>query len=155
MHDSWDKYTPEEVLLETWEQYFLENPDSLAAAGINKCVDATTGFKYYKTGDPLIDRLEEAFGRGELPDLDEAFGNVKGGTDIFRSEIWQDNEGNAIVPNMEAPKVVTWSDKGEKINEAGNKVEIADFTSDDWLEQGLEDDPFLKGLAKQWGITNG
>lgn len=143
------------MLLETWEQHLFENPDSMESRGINKCVNNVTGYKYYKTGDEIIDKLEEAFARGEDPDLNAAFAHIGEGVSIFRSDLWSDPNGGVVIPDMTAPKVVTWSDKGEKMSEAGNKVEIADFSSDDWLKQGLEDDPILKGLAKKLGVANG
>jgi hypothetical protein len=153
-HQRFEDYTPEEMMVEAWEQYLLENPDSLEANGIDKCVNSATGYKYYKTGDPIIDMLEAAYSRGEDPDLNEAFGDVPDGVDIFRSDQWEDLDGKKTVPIMEPPKV-TWNENGEKISEAGHKVDVADFSSDDWLKQGLDEDPILKSLAKEWGINNG
>jgi hypothetical protein len=153
-HPRFEDYTPEEIMVEAWEQFLFENPESLEAKGIDKCVNNVTGYKYYKTGDPIIDKLEAAYARGEDPNLDEAFGVVPDGVDIFRSDVWTDEEGKKLLPVTEPPKV-TWNENGEKISEAGHKVDVADFSSDDWLKQGLDDDPILKSLATKWGIDNG
>jgi len=153
-HQRWEDYTPEEAVLEAWEQHLYENPKSLEAHGIDKAVNQETGEKYYITGDPVIDELERAFGRGEDPDLNAAFSGQDTGVDISRLPLWVDDGGSQHVPNTQAPRF-EYNEHGEKVSDSGGKVDVANFQSDDWVKQALDDDPILKNLASRWGIDNG
>ena len=145
-HDRYEDYTMEEILLETWEQHYFENPNSLELKGISKKVNPRTKYSYYVTGDPVIDGLEQEFAEGRTPDLEKAFGHIKNGPDIFRSPIFQGRGGQPVVP-IQRPEVVKKNEKGEKITEAGTRVEHDDFRSDQWVRDALDDDPVLKAMA--------
>ncbi|MGZ3772941.1 MAG: hypothetical protein ACXVCN_04490, partial [Bdellovibrio sp.] len=80
-YDRFEDYTPEEAVLELWEQHYYKNPNSLEMQGLQKLTSARTGQKYYKTGDATLDAMEEAFARGETPDLSKL--DVDDGEDIF------------------------------------------------------------------------
>lgn len=160
-YEKWDDYTPEEMILEAWEQWYLDNPDALELKGIIKKKNPKTGYTYYSTGDPLIDELEKAFSRGETPDLISAFGHIKGGKDIFRSPVFVHSEntvrGNSI-GEAEAPRKgyegVQENRKGEKIDVAGAKVKHDDFTSDEWIKDALNEDPVLKAMQEKLGVKD-
>lgn len=159
-HPSYDDYTPEEVLLELWEQFYFENPESVELQGIHRRRNAQTGYVYYATGDPLLDELEEAFGRGERPDLSTLNG-PGGGRDVFREPVFVHSErgpgfkaGQPIAPQSGLQGVQESAD-GAKITAGGAKVHHTDFTSDDWLKAKLEDDVALKAFAEQFGGKGG
>lgn len=155
-YPSFADYTPEEALLELWEQYYFENPDNIEMKGITKRRNATTGYSYYVTGDPLLDQLEEAFGRGERPDMSVLDG-PGGGKDIFREPVFVHTEkgpgfssGQPAVPQIGLQGVQD-APGGAKITASGAKVHHTDFSSDDWLKSKLEDDVALKALAGKLG----
>lgn len=145
-YDHFDEYTIEEMLLETWEQYYLDNPNHLELKGIHKRINEKTKYSYYVTGDPLIDALEKQFAEGKVPDLQAAFGHIKNGQDIFRSPVFKGRGGQEIVP-VQRPEVVKKNEKGEKITEAGARIEHDNYNSDEWVKEALDDDPVLKAMA--------
>jgi hypothetical protein len=151
-YSSFGDYTPEEVMLELWEQFYFENPESVELHGLYKRRNAKTGYSYYVTGDPVLDQLEEAFGRGERPDLSVLDG-PGGGRDIFREPVFMHTEkGPGFKPGVPvAPQQglqgVQETQEGAKITAGGAKVSHTDFSSDAWLKAGLEDDLALKALA--------
>jgi len=149
-YNSFDLYTPEEALLELWEQHYWENPDSLDLKGIIKKADEKTGYFYYQTGDPLIDELEEAFGRGEVPDMEKAFAHIKDGPDIFEMETFQTQKGQAIAARTRFEGMQT-NEKGETITAAGTKVKHCDYSSEEWMKNALDEDPVLKKMAEKMG----
>lgn len=155
-YERFEQYTPEEALLELWEQFYYENPKNVELAGIYKRTNAQTGYAYYKTGDPMLDALEEAFGRGECPDLSVL--NCPEGKDIWRERIFEHDKKNictpegAVVPARVGFQGVRKTKDGEKINEVtGAKIKGTDFTNDEWLKD-FEEDEFLKQLAAKQGI---
>jgi len=156
-YDRFDDYTPEEAALELWEQFYFENPKSVELAGIFKRKNPKTGLTYYRTGDPELDQLEEAFGRGEFPDMDVLA--CPDGADIWRRPVFVHDKKNIAAPegSTVAPVVgfqgVKENEKGEKINPVtGGKIHGTDFTSDDWLKN-FEEDEFLKKFATKQGLT--
>lgn len=152
MHKDFGDYTPEEMLLEAWEQFYYEHPDHLEMKNIFKRKNPKTGYAYYKTGDPVLDELEEAFGRGETPDL--SIIDVAPGPDIFRSAVFQSNDGRVIRPRT-GLQGVQENEKGEKITVAGAKVEHENFqSSDDWVKEMLKGDPTLQMLAEKTGMSD-
>lgn len=160
-YQSPDAYTPEEILLELWEQFYFENPENIEMKGIQKRRNAKTGFSYYVTGDPLLDAMEEAFGRGEKPDMSILDGNG-GGRDVFREPVFVHSEqvvggvraGTPVAPQMGLQGVQEMPD-GAKITAGGAKVHHTDFSSDDWLKHKLDDDEALKALAAKLGGSSG
>lgn len=154
-YDSFDEYTTEEMLLETWEQWYFENPSSLDLKGISKKVNARTGYKYYETGDPVLDELERQFSEGKLPDLEAALGHIKNGENIFNSPVFKGQGGQPVIPKTKAPEVVHKNQKGEKISEAGSKIQHDNFDSDEWLNEALQEDPVMKAWeAKMKGLND-
>lgn len=150
-YPSFDLYTPEEALLELWEQHYYEHPDSVELSGVYKRRNAQTGYAYYATGDSLLDKIEEAFGRGETPDLSVFDG--KGGRDIFREAVFVHDKkgpgfktGQAVAPESGLQGVQERAD-GAKITAGGAVVSHTDFSSDEWLKKALEDDTALKAFA--------
>jgi len=142
-----DEYTPEEMLLETWEQYYYENPANLEMNGIFQRKNSATGYKYYVTGDPVIDALEKEFAEGKVPDLEKAFGHIKNGPDFFRS-YYRNN-----IPAEKLYQDVKKNEKGEKISEAGTKVEVDQYKgSDEWVKDALTEDPVMKLMAEKLGV---
>ena len=162
MFDHFDEYTPELAMLEAWEQFYYENPDHLEMKGIHKMKNAKTGYTYYKTGDSTIDRLEEAFSRGETPDLEAEFGDIKGGSDIFRENIFvhqhesaeQGFEAGQKVAPRTGYQGVKEDASGAKLTVAGTKIQHDDYKSDQWLKEALEEDPVLKMMAEKMGVTD-
>lgn len=151
-YPSFDHYTPEEALLELWEQHFYENPNAVDFAGIHKRKNRATGISYYVTGDPVLDELEAAFGRGERPDMSVLNGKG-GGRDVFRAPVFTHSQrgpgfeaGQAVAPHSGLQGVQEGPD-GAKITAGGAKVTHTDFTSDDWLKASLEEDSGLKAFA--------
>lgn len=156
----YDQYTPEEVLVELWEQYYFEHPDSVEMHGIIKRRNAQTGYSYYRTGDPLLDQFEEAFGRGECPDM-SVLNNGGGGVDIFREPVFVHTErgpgfkpGQPVAPQQGLEGVQETKD-GAKLTAGGAKVHHTDFSSDDWLKAKLDDDVALRALADKLGGSGG
>ena len=160
-HTVFGDYTPEELVLESWEQYYFETPNSLDLKGIHQKVNAKTGLKYYQTGDPVIDAFEEAFSRGETPDM-SSLNQYKGGQDIFRSPVFHHtqktpygaNPGDTVTPRKGLQGVQETA-SGDKITVAGAKVEHDDYSSDAWVKQALEDDPALRALSEKIGLPHG
>lgn len=148
-------YPLDEAILEAWEQFYYEHPDSLELKGIVKRKNPRTGYAYYSTGDKLLDRLEEAFGRGETPDLEKVFAHIQDGPDIFRKEVFVDGGGESFAPRRGASPVVQTEAKGETMGRESPKIQEDDFTSDRWVEDALRDDPVLKGLAERMGKLGG
>jgi hypothetical protein len=147
-YDHFDEYTLEEVVLENWEQFYFENPDHLELKGISKKINERTKNTYYVTGDPVIDALEREFSEGRVPDLQAAFGHIKNGQDIFRSPVFKGRGGQEIVP-VQRPEVVKKNEKGEKITEAGTRVEHDNYNSDEWLKEALAGDDVLRRMAEK------
>lgn len=145
-HPHFNDYTQEEAILESWEQFYFDNPDSLEMKGIIKKQDPNTGYKYYQTGDPVIDELEKVFASGGIPDLEKAFGHIKNGESIWKHPVFQ---GGKHVPSEPTPKVVKKNEKGEKITEAGTKLEHDNFKSDDWVKEALQNDPVLQSWEQK------
>lgn len=153
-------YTPEEALLELWEQFYFENPDNIEMQGISKRRNPQTGYTYYVTGDPLLDELEEAFGRGENPDM-SVLDDGGRGADIFREPVFMHSEkgpgfkpGQPVAPQQGLSGVQEMAD-GAKITAGGAKVTHTDFSSDDWLKAKLDEDGSLKALAGKLGGSGG
>lgn len=145
-YNSFEEYTREEATLESWEQYLFEHPQDLENQGISQKNNPKTGYKYYSTGDPLIDELERQFSEGKTPDLEKAFGHIKNGPEFFRSYY------GAKVPVAETLKNVKKDSTGAKISEAGTKIQVDDYKkSDEWLKEALEEDPVLKAMAEKLG----
>lgn len=152
-YEHFDKYLPEEMILELWEQYYFEHPDDVSLKGVVKKTNAETGYAYYETGDPFIDELERQFGEGGCPDLNAAFeGKIHGkAPSIFRAPVFYDEEMQPYVP-FPSHKVTT-TQKGDKIDQAtGDKVEVTDFKNENW---NAEDDPILAAFAKKLGVKDG
>lgn len=159
-YPSFDNYTPEEALLELWEQYFFEHPDSLEMKGILKRKNAQTGYAYYVTGDPVLDAIEAAFGRGENPDL-SVLNTKKGGRDVFREPVFVHTEkgsgfepGMPVVPQQGLKGVQTAPD-GAKITAGGAQVHHTDFSSDELVKAMLAEDTAFKALAAKLGGKGG
>lgn len=155
-YDKFEDYTPEEAVIETWEQYYLSNPDSIELKGIYKRKNKKTGYSYYVTGDPLLDKMEEAFGRGETPDL--RILDRKGGKDIFRAPVFTHTEnvvgGRGSIGDTFAPRSggqgVQINKEGDKISASGSKIKHDDYkNSDDWIKDMLKDDPGLAAIAEK------
>jgi hypothetical protein len=145
-YEDFGEYTREEATLESWEQHLYENPRDLENQGISQKKNPKTGYKYYTTGDALIDDLEKQFSEGKVPDLDKAFGHIKNGADFFRTYY-----GGKISTDV-AFKQVKKDASGEKISEAGTRVEVDNYKkSDEWLSEALSDDPVLKKMAEKLG----
>jgi len=160
-YQSFNDYTPEEIILETWEQFYFEHPDSLELKGINKKKNTKTGYTYYSTGDALLDQFEEAFGRGETPDL-SALNNSETGKDIFREPVFTHTEhvvggdarpGDVVIPRK-GFEGVQENEKGEKITVAGAKIQHEDYSSEEWLKKALQEDPGLKAIADKIGVND-
>ena len=66
--DEYLRYTPEELIVEFFEDYFESHP----AEQLQRQVHETSGQPYFVTGDPLIDKWEREIAEGREPDLDEA-----------------------------------------------------------------------------------
>jgi len=156
-YDSFDEYTPEEITLEMWEQWYYEHPESLEIKGIFKKRNSSTGYSYYETGDPLIDSLEQAFGRGETPDLEEVFGHIQGGKDIFRDAVFEHDQSSGVQGFQAGEKVaprsgyegVQENEKGEMVAVDGTKVSHDDYSSDEWVASALKEDPILKAFEEK------
>lgn len=153
-YPSVDDYTLEELLLELWEQFYFETPDSVELKGITKRRNPQTGYTYYVTGDPLLDQFEEAFGRGERPDMSILDG-PGGGPDVFREPVFVHDKagpgfapGQAFAPEQGLQGVRETAD-GAKITAGGAKVTHTDFSNDDWIKAKLGDDDVLKALASK------
>lgn len=144
-HPRFEDYTPEEIVLEMWEQHYFENPDSIELRGVSRRRDPKTGFVYYVTGDPLIDSYERAFARGEVPDMGE-LSAVKPGRDIFRAPVFVGRDGSPVAAQTGLQGVREGAG-GETIA-AGAKVSHTDFRSDEWLGKALAEDTALKALAE-------
>jgi hypothetical protein len=158
-YDRFELYTPEEAILELWEQYYYENPKNVELAGLYKRHNPATGYAYYKTGDPELDKLEEEFGKGNCPDLSVL--ECPEGVDIWRQPVFVHDQHNiaqpegAVVSARTGFAGVQKTAQGEKINTAnGAKIDGTDFTNDEWLKE-FEEDEFLKRLADKQGIKNG
>lgn len=149
-YPSFAAYTPEEALLEIWEQHYFENPDSLELKGIVKRKNPQTGATYYVTGDPVIDALEEAFGRNEVPDL-SVLTPASRGQDIFRAPVFQHSEGSLAGHTVSAEmglQGVQETPDGAKMTAGGAKVHHTDFSSDAWLKAHLDEDLAAKALGE-------
>ncbi len=66
--DEYLRYTPEELIVEFFEDYFESHP----AERLERQVHEASGQPYFVTGDPLIDKWEREIAEGREPDLDEA-----------------------------------------------------------------------------------
>jgi len=64
--DEYLRYTPEELLVEFFEDYFESQPDQQLRRG----VDERSGQTYFVTGDPDIDQWEREVAAGHEPDYD-------------------------------------------------------------------------------------
>lgn len=60
-------YTPEDLLLEFFEDYYADHPERR----VERRTHEATGAQYAVTGDPLIDKWEREIAEGREPDLDE------------------------------------------------------------------------------------
>ena len=66
--DEFLRCTPEEMLIEFFEDWYLDHPDRQARTEVHERTDV----EYHVTGDPLVDRWEREIAEGKEPDLDEA-----------------------------------------------------------------------------------
>lgn len=145
-YDRFEDYTPEEALLEVWEQYYFKNPDSLEMQGLSKRVHAQTRQKFYVTGDPVIDAIEEAFAKGEMPDLSVL--QTQDGENIFKSNVFgKSGKLNAAVGEQA-------ESKSEKMEQASSKVSVDNFKSNNWISDALDDDPEMKAMFEKLGVPN-
>lgn len=131
-YDHFLDYTDEELIQEAWEIYFYNHPDDIRTKNVKKRYNKETGAVYYQVGDEIIDQLEEAFSRGDTPDLDAAFSFVEDGPSIW-SMPWFDG----------AP--------AEIMGDESDEIKI-DFAGEDWLKQGIDDDPVLRAMAAKLGV---
>ena len=64
--DEYLRYTPEELLVEFFEDYFEAHPDRQ----VRQETHEGTGQRYFVTGDPVIDRWEREIAEGREPYYD-------------------------------------------------------------------------------------
>lgn len=152
-HPNFSDYTPEEMVLESWEQFLYENPKHLENTGISKKRNPKTGAAYFTCGDPVIDELERLFGEGITPNLNDYL-TVKGNApDIFRSPLFVKKDGEVVVP-VTKPENIIVNEKGQTVTENGAKAEQVDFDKVDW-DKAMDEDPVLKQLAGKLGVNYG
>lgn len=151
LHDHYLDYTDEQMLLESWEQFYFENPDHLDVKGIEK-KKSTKGLDYYQCGDPVIDKLEQAFANGETPDLAEAFKDLKKGKDIFRERLFEHEHGEKSGMKI-APKGDIISEKIGEHEEGNEVISHDDYSSEDFLKQAAIEDPILKDFMTKAGLN--
>jgi len=151
-YDKFEKYSREELLCELYEQFYLDNPDNLELKGVHKKVDAETGLSYYVTGDAVIDEMERTFAKGVVPDMDDVFGRrMEEAKRIWDEPIFETEEGTKISASIlqdGAPK----DGSGKFVTQAGTSAHKTDFSSDDWLEDALKDDPVIKAMKENMGV---
>jgi hypothetical protein len=150
-YDKFEKYSREELLCELWEHFYLENPEHLDLKGMFKKVDEDTGYTYYVTGDPLIDELERSFGKGVVPDLNEAFKDDSKAKLIWEEPVFEDEEGNKLSASGRLDNAPE-NKSGKFITRAGTQAHKTDFTSDDWLDEALKEDPVIKSMKEKLGV---
>lgn len=151
-YDSFHQYSREELLCELWEQYYLENPESLEMKGINKRKDPQTGYTYYETGDPVIDELERSFAAGIVPDMNAAFAHTEGeAKPIWEEPVFETMEGEKVAASGRFDHLKSAPD-GKLRTAAGTSAHTTDFTSDDWLTDALNEDPVLKAMKEKLGV---
>jgi len=141
-----NEYTPEQKLLEAWEQFYYENPDHLEMKGISKKKNAETGLTYYETGDPVIDEMEKAFSRGEFPNMSSLL-PAKEAPSAGSMPIFETIDGKKVSAPIHAEVRAN--------SNVDAKIDHEDFTSDAWVKGALEDDPVLKKLSERFGAKNG
>jgi hypothetical protein len=154
-HEKFEDYTPEELLLESWEQFFYENPDHRETHGLSKLKSKKTGKTYFKSGSKQIDDLEAAFARGEAPDLNAVDWGIKESQDIFRAPVFYKEGEEAPVTPLQGPETFVKNAAGQYSDGMGNEVEYSDFKNDDWLLEAMGKDDTLSRLQEKFGVTNG